>query len=429
MKQSIFNTCIQLDNGFTIVYNAFSDKYVVCGSEAISIDGHQIHNCSELVRARLEEIGAYVADDVDEQRMLEERIERVDNDSACFELHVNPTLNCNFRCWYCYEEHLPGSKMDAATIEALCRLISLKLDETEGLKSFNLSFFGGEPLLYYSETALPVIRHAVKACADRGVHLWLHFTTNAYLLSEQILESIGDVDASFQITLDGAREQHDKVRFQAGGKGSYDAILSNARRAASYGKHIILRINYTADSIATVGSIADELREFGSEKRNITIDLQRVWQDNGCAADEERVQDDVDRMYRLFRSEGFMCSTPYIRNSVLDSCYGDKRNSILINYNGDAFFCTARDFKSADRAGFLASDGRIVWENNALERRMAAKYKSAACRQCRIAPICGGGCRQRAVEMAGSDDCLVGFSDRERTERVVRRFEQMHIPA
>ena len=50
-------------------------------------------------------------------------IEYVDNDDSTFELIINPTLDCNFHCWYCYENHLKGSKMDEGIVSAITTLI------------------------------------------------------------------------------------------------------------------------------------------------------------------------------------------------------------------------------------------------------------------------------------------------------------------
>ena len=51
-----------------------------------------------------------------------------------------------------------------------------------------------------------------------------------------------------------------------------------------------------------------------------------------------------------------------------DFCYGDKPNSIVVNFNGDLYKCTAVDFfNTPPRDGYISSDGSLHWENGSLE--------------------------------------------------------------
>ena len=56
---------------------------------------------------------------------------------------ILPTLGCNARCVYCYEEGMKPVTMTPETVEQVIRYI---LDTHEGDK-VHLSWFGGEPLL------------------------------------------------------------------------------------------------------------------------------------------------------------------------------------------------------------------------------------------------------------------------------------------
>ena len=106
-------------------------------------------------------------------------------------------------------------------------------------------------------------------------------------------------------------------------------------------------------------------------KEFLLVDLHRVWQDSKNDGIPKIVDDNIEKI-KIVR-------IPVIHNSpnnVLESCYADKRNSAVINYNGDIYKCTARDFTSENRAGFLNEEGEFVWENNYLERRMDSNSKN-----------------------------------------------------
>lgn len=75
------------------------------------------------------------------------------NDSGVWHLILNPTQDCNFRCWYCYEKH-PKGRMQPETMERVKRLVDNIFDKGE-IKHFSLGWFGGEPLLYFKEVVYP----------------------------------------------------------------------------------------------------------------------------------------------------------------------------------------------------------------------------------------------------------------------------------
>ncbi len=99
-------------------------------------------------------------------------------------------------------------------------------------------------------------------------------------------------------------------------------------------------------------------------------------------------------------------------NNVVESCYADKRHSVTINYNANIYKCTARDFTKENRAGYINSEGELVWEDNYLERRMNSKFKNKPCQTCRILPLCGGSCSQHAMENEGRDYWIRGRKKR-----------------
>ena len=247
------------------------------------------------------------------------------------------------------------------------------------------------------------------------------FTTNGYLLNDRIINYFNEKQLKplFHITLDGYRENHNKVRFVSKTKGSYSTILRNIKLLVENEMFVRVRINYTDENIEDTYKIADDLLSIEKEKarKYLLIDFHRVWQNN--KVDDTEMT--VDRNVGIIRNKGFnVKSSKYLNDTVRGSCYADKRNSAVINYNGDVFKCTSRDFKTENREGFLTEDGNIVWENNALERRMESKFKNPPCLTCRLLPICNGACSQLALENFGKRDyCIHSFGEKEK-DKVVK---------
>ncbi len=210
----------------------------------------------------------------------------------------------------------------------------------------------------------------------------------------------------------------------ATGKGSFDRIVANIKLLAQHGHSVIMRINYTADNILSMGSIVDEFADLEQQSRNrITVDFQRVWQDLDKAADEDAVDTEVYNCIEKFHESGFKVSCAKTSNNVQNTCYGSMRNYALVNYNGDVYQCTARDFNEANRYGRLTETGDLQYESSLKEKRESARFSKEVCHNCRIAPVCGGGCAQKAMELYDATDCVFGYAEEDIDNFVLDRFE------
>lgn len=429
MKHSLYNTLIPLADGNALLYNALSDRYLAIRSGLSADDLADPGRIPQgPLRDSLVEIGAIVPDELDEVAAVRDMIRECDYSEDCFQLHVNPTVDCNFRCWYCYEDHRKGSRMEPDTVQAIIRLMERTVASKKGLRQFALSFFGGEPLMGFDNVVVPLIEALERICEGTEVQPSVHFTTNAGLVNDRMLRFFAVHKAGFQITLDGHRPFHDKVRFTPStGQGSYDRILRNIRELAARECSVLVRVNYTKENLASVPDIIADFRDLPQEmKEYISFDLQRVWQDLDRNLDEE-VTALVNSHLRDLRGLGYSTTTHMVHDMVRNSCYGDKRNYLLVNWDGGVYCCTARDFDDAHRAGTLLADGSVAWRDNHQERRLAAKFSKPVCHTCRIAPLCGGGCCTQALEHTEPNVCMYRYTDEQKDRMVTDRFEQLHM--
>ena len=142
-----------------------------------------------------------------------------------YRIFINPTLECNFHCWYCYKSH-PKGYMTEVTMKKIKNHLRLKI-EVDKITSLNLSWFDGEPLLYFYEVVYPLSIFAKELCKKNNIPFVSTITTNGYCIDKTMLEKIDEIDLrSFQITLDGHCDRHNKIR-NVNGIPSYDKILEN----------------------------------------------------------------------------------------------------------------------------------------------------------------------------------------------------------
>lgn len=430
MKLSRWNSYIKLGEREGLIYNSFTDRFMVVkdisGDFVNARDGSILCLSPDFI-CQMKLAGAIVDDDVDEITEVRKRIEDTDNDDSTFELIVNPTLDCNFHCWYCYENHVKGSKMDRDMVSATASLIKERISSQPNIKQFHLSFFGGEPLLCFDSAVLPLIKEADETCRKSGVTFSVHFTTNAYLIKEIMIEQLAPFEPSFQITLDGGETQHDNTRFAEGKKPSFRIILNNVKRLSMADMAVILRINYTEKNLESTQEIIDILESFPNEcRKNIRVDYQRVWQDIP-AEGKFKLEEKVDILRKRLSKIGYGTSNNRIIDYVHNTCYGNRTNEMLVNFNGDVFACTARDFKTENRLGFLTSGGKVEWNEELMEIRRTCRFSKRVCHDCRIAPLCGGGCRTKCMEHAGHDKCNLGFSQEDIDNIILDKFEARYM--
>lgn len=412
MKQSKYN-CILQDNTGMVIYNAATDQLVALTPQLANIF-NEGKAAPEKIKAQHAELydhllqkGIFVCDDADETEAYIRKREEYERSSGEYTITINPTLACNMSCWYCYESHKNMPAMSADVKQSVLLLIDKLLADNK-LKKLNLSFFGGEPLLYFDKVVVDIINHAKMQCKAFDAKLSIHFTTNAYLLTDNVLKQLEGLDVSFQITIDGGKQVHDSVRKTKGGEPTYARIVEHIHQTLSHGFPVGVRFNYTAKSIPSfVDVVKDFLHLLQEQKQLVNFTFQRVWQDN--EGDASQVEQQVEHIERAFEQAGLFVNNA--KSYIVPYCYADGVNTAVVNYNGDLFKCTARDFAPKSKEGTLAADGTLRW-NERLRKRMSIRHGSDTCLQCRIYPICHGGCSQMKLEAPdGISSCPKGYDD------------------
>lgn len=412
MKQSKYN-CILQDNTGMVIYNAATDQLVALTPQLANIF-NESKAAPEKIKAQHAELydhllqkGIFVCDEADETETYIRKREEYERSSGEYTITINPTLACNMSCWYCYESHKNMPAMSADVKQSVLLLIDKLLADNK-LKKLNLSFFGGEPLLYFDKVVVAIINHAKMQCKAFDAKLSIHFTTNAYLLTDNVLKQLEGLDVSFQITIDGGKQVHDSVRKTKGGEPTYARIVEHIHQTLSRGFSVGVRFNYTAKSIP---SFIDVVKDFShlqqEQKQLVNFTFQRVWQDN--EGDASQVEQQVEHIERAFEQAGLFVNNA--KSYIVPYCYADGVNTAVVNYNGDLFKCTARDFAPKSKEGTLAADGTLRW-NERLRKRMSIRHGSDTCLLCRIYPICHGGCSQMKLEAPdGISSCPKGYDD------------------
>jgi len=287
-------------------------------------------------------------------------------DAGQLNLIVLPTEKCNFDCVYCYEDHEVGA-MGADVIQGIEKLIERRAPT---LRSLRVSWFGGEPLLQLS-----TVRRLSKFCvstAERfeGISYEADMTTNGYLLGGELALELSALGVkTYQISLDGDQEQHDKTRVRRGGQGSFARIYKNLRdvQATSANLRVLIRIHYTAQTYEALDPLIERINaDFGEDPR-FTVHFKAIeplgGPNNGRIAKVDRTEQ--ARIYGLLTSK-LKTSAQVERIDSLSVCYASAGNSFLIYPTGEIGKCTVALHDPRNVVGTLDVDGRMRLERSVL---------------------------------------------------------------
>ena len=332
--------------------------------------------------------GFLIEDDINELDIVREKNHEAIMDKNYF-LIILPTLNCNFHCWYCIQDHIP-STMSEETLERIKRHIDYMIDK-ELLKLLHLEWFGGEPFLYFKDVVTPISEYAIQKCSEANISFINSSTTNGYFLSEDVIKKCGELKfRHFQITLDGNKQSHDKVKFQNGCESTFSHVLNNINRLITLNRDVImfLRINYTHRNVSE--EIVTEINQYIEEKNrsNIMITPRKVWQEEI----DPDFHDSLTRILDRFKSAGY--GVEYW-NPIVDfiPCYTNKKYYNAINYNGHIVKCTAcDDLYDPSPKGILAKNGVIEWNSDFEDKYDQPTFENELCLNCNKLPICMGLC-------------------------------------
>lgn len=337
--------------------------------------------------------GFIIKDEIDELEIVRSN-HRAAVDSKNAFLVILPTLNCNYKCWYCIQNHV-GGKMHDDVKHRIKKLINhwIKVDK---IQSLHIEWFGGEPFMYYNDVVYPLSKYAKEACAAADIPFINSATTNAYFLTEEITKDFIDLKLnSFQITLDGNRENHNEVKQMKQLESSFDRALSHINTILLQNPQatILLRINYTHENLNH--HIVDEvcrLIDINNRER-VQVVPRKVWQvepDSSC-------QELLFSIMKRFREVGFKVD---LRFEVSDfiSCYANKRFYAAVAPDGRLVKCTANnDLFDPHINGQIANDGSLIWHDDFDKMYCETTFENEECLACNRLPRCMGACPKEHV--------------------------------
>ncbi|HET9171176.1 MAG TPA: radical SAM protein [Actinospica sp.] len=188
---------------------------------------------------------------------------------STYSLTVLTSTHCNLGCGYCFQNsaqdpsggsrppRIARTRLTSPTITSILDFTRRRMDEA-GLEKLTVLLFGGEPLLN-PRGCLEVLERA------RGIGMtsaWM--ISNATLLTGALARQLAELGlGSVQVTFDGDREDHDRIRIgRADGGGTFDTIVRNIVAACeSSPLRWTLRVNVSQETFAGIDALVERLAE------------------------------------------------------------------------------------------------------------------------------------------------------------------------
>lgn len=318
--------------------------------------------------------------------------------SDLLQLLLLASEDCNFRCTYCYEKFARGT-MESTVREGVKNLL---LSRLSALRSFSVSWFGGEPL-YGFEAIEDLAPFFVDVCGENDVRFSSQMTTNAYLLTPDVAEKLLAWKVStYQITLDGPAVTHDCSRPGRDGSPTFATIIDNLDSLSTRPEQfrVDLRVNFSPDNYPHLNDLLLLLRERLQADPRFRLRFRAVGKWGGpedehinvCGRDEaERIELEMKAEARRLGIES-ADDIREIRGLGAEVCYAARPYNFLIGASGKVMKCTIDlDMKDRNVVGQLTPDGNLnldpdkfaLWTEPAFE-------KDTKCQKCVVLPACQG---------------------------------------
>ena len=238
VDEMVYEILKAFPDGFTSseVIQKFKEKY----------DEQELMQVCEEIK-ELEKEGLLYTPDLDEEVLWA----NLGKNNGVKALCLNIAHDCNLACEYCFASKGDyNSNRALMTEEVACKALDFLANHSGSRKNIEVDFFGGEPLLNFD-----VVKKAVaygREIEKQGKKKF-HFTitTNGTLLNEEIIDYINENMDNVVISLDGRKKVNDAMRYDRGGHGSYERIVSFARKIVEKrnGKQYYIRGTFTAKNL------------------------------------------------------------------------------------------------------------------------------------------------------------------------------------
>jgi uncharacterized protein len=365
--------------------------------------------------SRLKKLGIIVPSEKEERQELLTYFDILNSRTMVTTITMVLNLDCNFSCYYCYEEKVRGNLyMTEEIAREATRLIKTQFGSKKD--TLLVDFYGGEPLL--SIGLIKSISLELKEFAQsRGASYRFTLVTNGSLFTRRVAEELKELGLeSVKITIDGPAETHDQSRPFKSGKGSFDTLIRNIKETCDLVK-VGIGGNFARSTYRRFPLLLEYLMSEGlTPERLASIKFDPIME----IAEAPRGLADHKAGCLSSNEPWLLEASAWLREEVLRRgyhtpkvepifCMVENHDSFVVNYEGSLYKCP----------GFIGNEAYAIGNVKTGIKDYSAAYhlniwKNEECSECVYLPLCFGGCRYMSYLQDGKIarvDCRKAYYD------------------
>ena len=365
-----------------------------------------------------------------------------ENDSATTHYIITPTMECNARCYYCFEH---GAHHQTMSMDMADDVADFMIKKSKG-NPVSIYWYGGEPLMGTEQ-----IDRISDILRTAGIDFSSRITSNGYYLnSENIDKAINRWNVEMiQIPIDDIGEAYNKVKNykKPHVDNPFDLVLNNVECALDAGIRVRIRINFHPFDMESISRISEYICNRFQNHPNLMFHFKPIGADNIPWMTELPWdgENSLEKYFELsnkyvkhrkkapitegmkigksrFKKTCLLCDckpcierTDEIGKLLRDydllpknyNCGGVTNHALAIDSCGSLYTChlmLGQDYEKYS-SGTIYTD---LFQND-VTRNYQSLELNESCKKCKLLPVCQGGCKYREFRYVGKENRCVMY--------------------
>lgn len=405
MKKSYYNFIFDNENGEHIAFNSMScalseidENFIDILNKIDTIELEKLSSDKKELIINMKNNGYIIDNDYDELKVIKYRNLYSKFNKAISSIVIAPTLNCNFKCIYCYETS-NTFKMTRETQNNLINFIEQKISTATQL---NIVWYGGEPLLC-KDIIFSLSERIINICDKNKVTYEAFIITNGYLIDDMIIDNFKKYKiTSAQITIDGPDYIHNNRRIlKSGKKDNFERVLTSVKKLKENGIEVYIRVNLDKNNAKHISELLQTLKNEKMEDISLYFGqiamLTEICKSfaHSCYTTKDFSEMLIKLQKKLimygFKSGIDSIYYPSIKGNY---CCADHVNSFIVDPEGYIYKCMS-DIGNKNCIIGNVKDKNLeenITNCKILDYMTFSASELDECKKCKLLPVCMGGC-------------------------------------